>query len=62
MLSPHSFKLISRAWLEVTESRFIASNDRLFPSKVFFLGGGLRKEEGTGRRKFSSKGLLENSL
>ena len=63
MLSPHSFKLISRVWLEVTESRFIASNDRLFPSKVFFfLGGGLRKEEGTGRRKFSSKGLLENSL
>ena len=62
MLSPHSFKLISRAWLEVTESRFIASNDRLFPSKVFFLGGVLRKEEGTGRRKFSSKGLLENSL
>ena len=44
MLSPHSFKLISRAWLEVTESRFIASNDRLFPSKVFFLGGVLRKE------------------
>ena len=62
MLSPHSFKLISRVWLEVTESRFIASNDRLFPSKVFFLGGGLRKEVGTGRRKFSSKGLLENSL
>ena len=45
MLSPHSFKLISRVWLEVTESRFIASNDRLFPSKVFFLGGGgLRKK------------------
>ena len=43
MLSPHSFKLISRVWLEVTESRFIASNDRLFPSKVFFLGG-VRKE------------------
>ena len=43
MLSPHSFKLISRAWLEVTESRFIASNERRFPSKVFF-GGGLRKE------------------
>ena len=61
MLSPHSFKLISRVWLEVTESRFIASNDRLFPSKGFFGGGGLRKE-GTGRRKFSSKGLLENSL
>ena len=40
MLSPHSFKLISRVWLEVTESRFIASNERLFPSKVFFLGGG----------------------
>ena len=62
MLSPHSFKLISRVWLEVTESRFIASNDRLFPSKVFFFGGGLRKEVGTGRRKFSFKGLLENSL
>ena len=45
MLSPHSFRLISRVWLEVTESRFIASNERLFPSKVFFFwGGGLRKE------------------
>ena len=44
MLSPHSFRLISRVWLEVTESRFIASNERLFPSKDFFLGGGLRKE------------------
>ena len=44
MRSPHSFKLISRARLEVTESRFIASNERLFPSKVFFWGGGLRKE------------------
>ena len=62
MLSPHSFKLISRVWLEVTESRFIASNERLFPSKVFFLGGGVKKRGGTGRRKFSSKGLLENSL
>jgi len=61
VLSPHSFKLISRVWLEVTESRFIASNERLFPSKVFLLGG-LRKEVGTRRRKFSSKGLLENSL
>ena len=45
VLSPHSFKLISRVWLEVTESRFIASNERLFPSKgCFFLGGGIRKE------------------
>ena len=60
MLSPHSFKLISRVRLEVTESRFIASNERLFPSKVFF--GGVKKRRGTGRRKFSSKGLLENSL
>ena len=52
MLSPHSFKLISRVWLEVTESRFIASNERLFPSKVFFLGGGgfVKKRGGTGRR------------
>ena len=63
MLSPHSFKLISRVWLEVTESRFIASNERLFPSKVFFgEGRGFKKRRGTGRRKFSSKGLLENSL
>ena len=46
MLSPHSFKLISRVWLEVTESRFIASNDRLFPSKVFFFGGGVKKRSG----------------
>ena len=46
MLSPHSFKLISRVWLEVTESRFIASNDRLFPSKVFFFGGGVKKRRG----------------
>ena len=61
MLAPHSFKLISRVWLEVTESRLIASNERLFPSKVFFWGGG-KKRRGTGRRKFSSKGLLENSL
>ena len=44
MLAPHSFKLISRVWLEVTESRPIASNERLFPSKVFFFGGGVRKE------------------
>ena len=62
MLAPHSFKLISRVWLEVTESRLIASNERLFPSKAFFLGGGGKKRRGTGRRKFSSKGLLENSL
>ena len=62
MLSPHSFRLISRVWLEVTESRFIASNERLFPSKVFFFGGGVKKRRGTGRRKFSSKGLLENSF
>ena len=51
MLTPHSFKLISRVWLEVTESRLIASNERLFPSKVFFFGGGapvLRKEEEQG--------------
>ena len=49
MLSPHSFKLISRVWLEVTESRFIASNERLFPSKVFFFwGGGVKKRRGTG--------------
>ena len=40
MLSPHSFKLISRVWLEVTESRLIASNELLFPSKVFFWEGG----------------------
>ena len=44
MLSPHSFKLISGVWLEVTESRLIASNERLFPSKVFFFWGGVRKE------------------
>ena len=45
MLSPHSFKLISRVWLEVTESRFIASNERLFPSKVFFWGGERKEGE-----------------
>ena len=47
MLSPHSFKLISRVWLEVTESSLIASNERLFPSKGF-LGGGVKKRKGTG--------------
>ena len=46
MLSPHSFRLISRVWLEVTESRFIASNERLFPSKVFFFWGGVLRKEG----------------
>ena len=60
MLSPHSFKLISRVGLEVTESRLIASNERLFPSNVFFGVG--KKRRGTGRRKFSSKELLEDSL
>ena len=40
MLSPHSFKLISRVWLEVTESRFIASNE---PKKFF--GGKKEKKE-----------------
>ena len=43
MLSPHSFKIISRVWLEVTESSLIASNERLFPLKSF-LRRGLRKE------------------
>ena len=46
MLAPHSFKLIGRVWLEVTESRFIASNDRLFPSKVFFFWGGGEEKKG----------------
>ena len=54
MLSPHSFKLISRVWLEVTESSLIASNERLFPSKVFFGGEGkercVKKRRETGRR------------
>ena len=56
MLTPHSFKLISRVWLEVTESRLIASNERLFPSKVFFWGGG------KGERKEGEQGDVKSLL